>query len=270
MPLDPRAIHIYTDGSCYRNPGGASGCAAIANYPEHLNRQDEVIVDFGCAESSNQRMELLAVIKALRWIRESKPWPGVSRAQVVTDSRYVKDNIPRARGWKENDWCNQFGEPRENWDLWKDFLSAQQKVGMVVTFEWMLGKKSPMLKRIDKAAKAAAARGGSNVDRGFKPGTVARSMVKGSASRFGARGQVAAIRVYRKNFMKGGDNKVRFDLLTDDLTAYLASRYGYVSPELAADLHRGHGYRVLFNSEPRFPRILSIVEEIKLPKNQKG
>src|ERR1019366_8511331 len=93
MPLDPRAVHIYTDGSCYRNPGGSSGCAAIVQYPEHLGREDEQIVDFGCSESSNQRMELLASIQALKWIRKNSPWAGVSYVQIVTDSRYVKDNI---------------------------------------------------------------------------------------------------------------------------------------------------------------------------------
>jgi hypothetical protein len=47
MQLEPHAVHIYTDGSCYRNPGGSSGCAAIVQYPEHLGRSDEQIVDFG-------------------------------------------------------------------------------------------------------------------------------------------------------------------------------------------------------------------------------
>ena len=53
MLLDPRAIHIYTDGSCYKNPGGNSGCAAIVHFPDRLGHEDERIVDFGCAESSN-------------------------------------------------------------------------------------------------------------------------------------------------------------------------------------------------------------------------
>ena len=34
MSLDPRAIHIFTDGSCYKNPGGKSGCAAVVHYPD--------------------------------------------------------------------------------------------------------------------------------------------------------------------------------------------------------------------------------------------
>jgi hypothetical protein len=98
MAFDPRAIHIYTDGSCYKNPGGNAGCAAIVMYPDHLQRPDEQITDFGCAESSNQRMELLACISALKWIRTNRPWHGVTRAIIVTDSRYVHDNLWRAVG----------------------------------------------------------------------------------------------------------------------------------------------------------------------------
>jgi hypothetical protein len=44
MALDPRAVQIHTDGSAYRNPGHVSGCAVVVRYPEHLNREDEVIV----------------------------------------------------------------------------------------------------------------------------------------------------------------------------------------------------------------------------------
>jgi ribonuclease HI len=137
MPLDPHAVHIYTDGSCYRNPGGSSGCAAIVQYPEHLGRDDEQIVDFGCSESSNQRMELLACIQALKWIRCNSPWPGVSRVQIATDSRYVKDNIVRASGWRKNDWRNQFGEPIENRDLWKGVSEWSSPLA----FQWSVGRR---------------------------------------------------------------------------------------------------------------------------------
>jgi len=144
MQLDPHAVHIYTDGSCYHNPGEASGCAAIAHYPDELNREDEEILDFGCAESKNNRMELFACICALRWIQEDASRSGVSLVQVITDSLYVWENIARARRWKKNDWRNQYGEPKENWDLWKRFISAQQKVRIRVSFEWTAGKKSPI------------------------------------------------------------------------------------------------------------------------------
>jgi ribonuclease HI len=174
MPPDP-AIHISTDGSCYKNPGGRSGCAAIVHYPDHLDREDEQIVDFGCKESSNNRMELLACICVLKWIRENAPWESVTRVQLFTDSQYVKDNLIRARQWKKNDWRNQHGEPRENSDLWNQLLSAQTKTGIAVHFEWTLGKKSPVLKRVDKAARAAATRGvrrsTGDISQVFAPGS---------------------------------------------------------------------------------------------------
>jgi hypothetical protein len=79
LVLDPRAIHIYADGSCYENPGGDSGCAAIVRFPEHLDRSDEQIVDFGWGESSINRMELLPCIEALRWVVNHAPRDDVTR-----------------------------------------------------------------------------------------------------------------------------------------------------------------------------------------------
>src|ERR1039457_2870033 len=130
MPLDPRALHIYTDGSCLRNPGGRGGAAALVVYPDHLNIEMEQIVDFGCAETRNNRMELLACIKVLEWLRKNKPWPGVDRALIVTDSEYVRENLSRALGWQTNDWRNQHGEAKQNSDLWKQLIGARTRVGM--------------------------------------------------------------------------------------------------------------------------------------------
>jgi ribonuclease HI len=265
MPFDPRAIHIYTDGSCYKNPGGKSGCAAIVSYPDDLNREDEQVTAFGCAESSNNRMELLACIHALKWVRANAPWPGVTRIQIVTDSRYVRDNLFRARGWKRNDWRNLHNEPKENSDLWKQLLSAHSKAGMVVHFECTLGKKSPILKRVDKAAKSAAQRGGTDVDRGYRPGVIARSMIKGAARRFTAQGQSAVIRPYRKNRAAKGEEKIRFDTFSEATGSFLDSCYAFASPALAGELHRHHGYRVRFNDKPKYPQILEILEEVPLP-----
>jgi ribonuclease HI len=265
MPLDPRAVHIYTDGSCYHNPGGSSGCAAIVQYPEHLGRDDEQIVDFGCSESSNQRMELLACIKALKWIRNNSPWPGVSYVQIETDSRYVTDNIIRAPSWRKNGWRNQFDEPIENRDLWKAFLSIYQKVGTIVRFKWTAGKKTPILKSIDQAAKVAAKRGGQDIDRGFRPGIFAKSLVKGTATRFSANGQLAVIRPYKKSLVGKTENKVRFDVFSEDCGRYTQSCYAFAAPALAAELHRQHGYRVRFNDSPNYPQIMEIVEEVKIP-----
>ena len=66
MIYDPHAVQILTDGSCYKNPGGLSGCAALVVYPDD-SRPEEQIVDIGVAESNISRMELMACNRALGW-----------------------------------------------------------------------------------------------------------------------------------------------------------------------------------------------------------
>jgi ribonuclease HI len=265
MPLDPHAVHIHTDGSCYGNPGGSGGAAAYVEFPDHLDLPPKQILDFGCEETSNNRMELLACIRALEWVRKNKPWSGVNRVLIVSDSRYVLDNLPRARGWKRNRWRNLHGEPKQNSDLWRQLLGAHVKVGMRVDFEWQAGKTSPILKSVDKAAKVAAKRGGIEQDRGFKSGKVSRSMVRGSAEIFPAKGQTAIIRPYRKNTPIKGENQIRFDLFTEDKKIYSDSYYAYAIDSLTAELHRQHLYRVRFNNNLRNARIEEIIEEVFLP-----
>jgi ribonuclease HI len=170
MVLDPRAIQIQVDGSCYSNPGGQSGCAAVVHYPEHLQLEDEQIVDFGCSESTNQRMELMPCIKALKWVRERRPWPDVTRVQIITDSTYVTNGLGNAPYWKADKWRNRFGRPIFNSDLWDALLAARVKAGIRVDFVYQKGKKTVEGRAIDAAAKAAASRGASDNDDGYKPG----------------------------------------------------------------------------------------------------
>src|SRR4029077_7471417 len=107
MTLDPHAIHIYTDGSCFRNPGGPSGCAARAEFPDHFRREEELIFSLGDVANTNNRMELFAAIHSIQWFCESGPWPDVARVQIVTDSLYVKNGATYARQWKQDGGTNQ-------------------------------------------------------------------------------------------------------------------------------------------------------------------
>src|SRR5580693_10347289 len=159
MPIDPRAIQIYTDGSAYKNPGHVSGCAVIARYPEHLERDDEIIVDFGCPKSTNQRMEMMACIEGLRWVRQNQPWDGVTCVLVITDSDYVKRFVSLAPMWKRNGWRGRDGQPILNHDLWDDLVKARSKAGVRIEFVWEPGKSTDIGKRVDKLAKAASERG---------------------------------------------------------------------------------------------------------------
>jgi ribonuclease HI len=266
--LDPRAIHIHTDGSCYKNPGGESGCAAIVHYPEHLNREDEPIVDFGCGESSNNRMELMACVKSLKWVRENMPWDDVARVLIITDSTYVTENVDRAAEWKKKGWRNRYGQPMANDNLWDELLKARAKTGVRVDFVWEPGKKSVIGKQVDKIAKAAAQRGGIDVDRGYRPGGVSRSMIRGGAAAqpFPARGQVVVVRPYVKKVMFRSECRISFNIFDETAQTYADKFFAFAGPLLTAELHMGNGHRVRFNSDPKYPQIVDRIEGVALPK----
>ena len=247
-----------------------SGCAAVVHFPEHLHRDDEQITDFGCAESSINRMELMACVEALKWACGKAPWDGVARVQIVTDSQYITENVIRAPGWKKRDWRNVSGEPKFNHDLWNKLLKLRQKanrLGIRIDFIWQKGKKTAIGKQVDAAAKAAAKRGGIDEDSGYRPGSASRSVVNGgTAQRFLAAGQVAVIRPYVKKVMHGGENRISFNIFDEALQTYTGKFYAYAGPVLSAELHRGNGHRVRFNSDPNYPQLAERIESVQLPK----
>ena len=265
MLHDPHAIEILTDGSCYKNPGGLSGCAAIVVFPDD-SRPEEQVVDFGVAESNISRMELMACNRAMEWLSEQGSKLGVTRVQIVTDSRNVHDNINRAVAWRRNGWRNFDNRPIENRDLWKRFISLRSSLRVLVTFHWTKGKKSPRLKLVDKAAKKAAKSGEHGVDFGFREGKVGRAKGKitGAANLYPARGQTEVISPYRSVVIGKSENKIRFVVFSEEKHQFLEKCYAYPSPEIGVGLHRGHSYRVRFGDKPKYPVIEEIIEEVTL------
>ncbi len=180
---------------------------------------------------------------------------------------YVKNGAISAREWSKEGGTNRHGEPMENWDLWKELMRAQTQARIRVDFVWMHDKESPILFRVHQDAKAAAKRGGTNIDSGYKPGWITRSKFKGSATRFRAAGQSAMIHPYRKKKMKNGEWKIRFDVISEEGRGYVESCYAYASLELTlAELHSQNGYRVRFNDNPKHPQIVELLEKVELPK----
>jgi ribonuclease HI len=259
MTLDPHALKIYIDGSSLKNPGGASGLAGRAEYPESWDREDEVLFTVGYQRSTNNRMELLACVTAMEHVRDNVL--GVQRVQIVTDSKYVHGSIARAERWRHDGWTNAHGRPIENDELWQRFLALRKKLKVRTDFVWLKGKKSPILKSIDSDAKAAARQPWES-DHGFHEGKVGRSKVKGkrtSAALFPAKGQQAIIHIYRTNLVSKVD-KIDFDLYSEEKREFTGKFRAYSDAIVASDLHRGHFYRVRFNDDPAYPRIESIVE----------
>lgn len=124
MPDDEKAgmadgeppVDIYTDGACKGNPG-AGGWGALLRRGSH-----EKELFGGEAHTTNNRMELLAVIRAL----DALTRPSVVR--VHTDSQYVQQGISTwIHGWKRKNWRTAAGAPVKNVDLWKALDAAASR-----------------------------------------------------------------------------------------------------------------------------------------------
>lgn len=263
MFIDPHALTLYVDGSALKNPGGPGGMAGIAEFPENLNRENELFFEEGYVATTNNRMELLACIRALEYARKIVDQLRVRRVLIVSDSMYVNDNHGRAPYWKKNKWKNLNGRPVENHDRWNEFLSLRPKVRASTEIQWVRGKSAPILQEVDRRAKAAAKQP-TEIDRGFRGGKVARSKtpVKSASSLFPARGQAEVINIYRKKMADKTEDKVLFDLYSEDRREFVAKHHAYTRGELADELHRGHCYRVQFNDNPKHPVIESKLEEV--------
>ena len=100
-------IKIYTDGSCLKNPGNG-GWAAIINVNNVIKKISGSVKD-----TTNNKMELMAPIKAIQEVKGQKP------IEIYTDSQYVKLGITDwIHKWIKNDWQTSKKEPVKNKELW--------------------------------------------------------------------------------------------------------------------------------------------------------
>ena len=119
-------VTIYTDGACSGNPGPGGWGALL-----HFNGSEKELCG-GAPDTTNNRMELMAPIKALDAL--TKP----CKVTIVTDSKYVKDGITTwIHNWKKNGWRNAKKKPVKNADLWQALDEATN--GHEVNWEWVKG-----------------------------------------------------------------------------------------------------------------------------------
>ena len=156
MPTLPKAT-IHTDGACSGNPG-PGGYGTVLQYGGHRKE-----LSGGYRRTTNNRMEMLAVIKGLELLKE--------RCEVVvySDSRYIVDAVNKgwARRWRANGWRRNARERALNPDLWGrllDLLDAHD-----ATLRWVKGHAgNPGNERADALAVAAANSGDLGVDEGYE------------------------------------------------------------------------------------------------------
>jgi len=266
VSFDLRALKMYIDGSCRKNPGGSGGFAARIEYPFEWNLPDELLDYRGYFETNNNRMELKACVFAHEWIFDQGEQLRVQHVQIVTDSMYVYENYNRSIGWSKNRWCNFHDRPLENIDLWKDLLRIRRKLGFRVRVELKLiqGKSTPITKAVDRDAKTASTLP-SRVDHGFRSGKIGRSKnsTGKAAKMFHASGQEITIRVYQTVMIRRNEQKVKFQLYSAEKKDFFEKFMAYADASVGNDLHRQHAYVVRMNEVPQYPKILEIIAEVK-------
>lgn len=135
-------IRIYTDGACSGNPG-PGGWGALLRWNGH-----EKELKGGEADTTNNRMEMMAVIKALAAVKKT------SKVEIYTDSKYVMQGITEwLEGWKARGWKTAAKKPVKNQDLWQQMDMAVSKHN--VSFHWVKGHDGhPENERADELARA--------------------------------------------------------------------------------------------------------------------
>ena len=136
-----KTVTIYTDGACSGNPG-PGGWGAILEYMGH-----EKELSGGEKNTTNNRMELTAVIKALQALKEP------CTVELYSDSKYVIDALEKgwAVGWRKRGWIKSDKKPALNPDLWEILLNLTEMHN--VHYHWVKGHASnPKNNRCDELA----------------------------------------------------------------------------------------------------------------------
>ncbi len=255
------ALNIYTDGSSLQRPrrGGVGIRFIIINEAGDEKWQDECPP--GYKDATNNEMELLAPILALRGIPDGMMTNNIERIYVFTDSMYVRDHLFRAiQVWPNNGWCNRHGRPIENVKLWKDLVREVKKAPRRVEFKWVKGHgTNKHNKAVDKLAKQSA--NSALLNDPLAVQSVRRKLTDESVEIGGVKmeGQELEVRIITDKRMR--EQKVwryKYEVLPSDST--YAGRVDIIYSDIQLRAH--HSYRVVVCDNQKNPRILELIEEI--------
>lgn len=150
-------VNVFTDGSCLGNPG-PGGYGALLIYKEHKKE-----LSGGFKLTTNNRMELLAPIEALKSLKEP------CKVTITTDSQYVRQGITSwIHNWIKNNWKTASKQPVKNVDLWKALHEEVKRHD--VEWKWVKGHSGHAENElVDDLARDAASSPNLADDKGFNP-----------------------------------------------------------------------------------------------------
>ena len=141
--MSDREVQIFTDGACSGNPG-PGGWAALLRYGDN-----EKTLSGGEPDTTNNRMEMMAVIEALESLKRA------CTVAIHTDSRYVMDGMTQwIHKWKASGWKTAAKKPVKNADLWQRLDDAASQ--HAIEWHWVKGHSGhPENERVDALARRA-------------------------------------------------------------------------------------------------------------------
>ncbi len=152
-----KQVEIFTDGSCLGNPG-PGGYGIVLRY-----KQNEKQLAQGYRLTTNNRMEMMAAVVALRSLKEP------CQVILTTDSQYVRQGITQwIHNWKKRGWKTADKKPVKNADLWQQLDQETQR--HQVEWHWVKGHAGHRENEICDEIARAAAENPSEDDTGYQPG----------------------------------------------------------------------------------------------------
>ncbi len=153
MTANKPNVKIYTDGAARGNPEGPGGYGAILQFTDSRGIVHEKELSEGYPKTSNNQMEMMAVIAALEELM--KP----CEVDLYSDSQYVINAFTKhwIENWKKNGWMTAAKKPVKNKELWERMIAAAEP--HTIHFHWVKGHNGhPENERCDKLATTAADR----------------------------------------------------------------------------------------------------------------
>ena len=261
--IEENALNIYTDGSQFSHPR-RGGYAIRIIYSDEIGNEfpEDIIINESYPGATNNKMELLACVRALEEAEKSQYYEKIFNIFIFTDSTYVCNNYkPAIFFWSSHKWMTRNGNPVANADIWKKLIKLIKKSKKYIEIRWVEGHSKNIHNRaVDKMAKKSAK---SLIK--AKPLNIVNVRRKhtnqntdiGSVQ---MKGQRLRIRIITDQYLKTQKLfKYRYEVTSPNSEFYEKIDIIYSNLLLTA----GHEYLVTFNKNTKSPRLNRVIKEIE-------
>jgi ribonuclease HI len=266
------ALSVFADGSSLSGPRRGGVGIRFVYVDRDGNETVWDSLESGVQRGTNNQMELLAVITALKEIQGRRFRTDLlqlaTKIDIYTDSQYVVDNLNRAIfEWSKNGWMTRGGPPVQNAEVWQDLLRELVRLRRTkrVDIKWAKGHSAsnPHNKAADTLAKESAKRPARHQ---LVPGTVRRKKTahRTEQGSVGMLGQRLQIRIVGADYLKPQRiNRYRYEVMSPRSAFHGKIDFAYSED---AGMRPGHVYLVTMNRNPQYPTIAKRHLEITQPE----